>query len=45
MFDEEGALQLERRLLREMQETEIRIKRAGLSAGGRRPLRFYRGEE
>ncbi|MGN7161472.1 hypothetical protein [Sphingomonas sp. SAFR-052] len=45
MFDEEGAGRLERRLLREMQETEIRIKRAGLGAGGRRPLRFYRGEE
>lgn len=43
--DAQGASALERMLLREMQETEKRIKAAGLGAGGRRPLRFYRGEE
>lgn len=41
----QGASALERLLLREMQDTEKRIKAAGLGAGGRRPLRFYRGEE
>jgi hypothetical protein len=44
-LDEHGAPALERRLLREMQETEKRVKLAGLSAGGRRPLRFWRGDE
>lgn len=36
---------LERLLLAEMLETEKRVKVAGLGAGGRRPLRFYRGEQ
>lgn len=40
----QGASALERMLLREMQDTEKR-KAAGLGAGGRRPLRFYRGDE
>lgn len=44
-FDEHGGQALERMLLREMQETERRVKIAGLSAGGRRPLRFWRGDE
>ncbi|MBB3348397.1 hypothetical protein [Sphingomonas sp. BK069] len=43
--DENGAAALERMLLREMQDTEKRIKKAGLGAGGRRPLRFWRGDE
>lgn len=45
LHNAQGALALERMLLREMQDTEKRIKAAGLGAGGRRPLRFYRGEE
>ena len=45
LHDAQGAAALERMLLREMQDTEKRIKAAGLGAGGRRPLRFYRGEE
>lgn len=42
---EHGAPALERRLLQEMLIAEKKVKRAGLSAGGRRPLRFYRGED
>jgi hypothetical protein len=45
IHDQKGATALERMLLREMQDAEKRVKAAGLSAGGRRPLRFYRGEE
>jgi hypothetical protein len=45
IHDAQGASALERMLLREMQDTEKRIKAAGLGAGGRRPLRFYRGDE
>lgn len=45
LHEVQGASALERMLLREMQDTEKRIKAAGLGAGGRRPLRFYRGEE
>lgn len=37
-------LELERKLLREMLLTEKTIKKQGLGAGGRRPLRFWRGE-
>ncbi|UYY76810.1 hypothetical protein [Sphingomonas sp. R1] len=44
-FEEQGSRALERKLLAEMQETEKRVKLAGLSAGGRRPLRFWRGDE
>ncbi len=36
--------ELERRLLREMLATEQVVKKAGLGSGGRRPLRFWRGE-
>lgn len=45
IFEEKGPLELERALLREMLATERRVKAAGESAGGRRPLRFYRGDE
>jgi hypothetical protein len=38
------AVALERLLLAEMLATERRIKAAGLGAGGRRPLRFWRGD-
>lgn len=34
---------LERRLLHEMLQTENAVKKQGLGAGGRRPLRFWRG--
>lgn len=44
-FEQHGAKALERRLLKEMQETERRVRLAGLSAGGRRPLRFWRGDD
>ncbi len=40
-----NAASLERMLLREMLETERRVKKAGLGGGGRRPLRFWRGDE
>jgi hypothetical protein len=35
---------LERMLLREMLVTEQRVKKQGLGSGGRRPLRFWRGD-
>lgn len=38
------ALDLERQLLREMLVTEQTVKKQGLGSGGRRPLRFWRGE-
>lgn len=37
-------LDLERSLLREMLVTEQAVKKQGLGSGGRRPLRFWRGE-
>lgn len=37
-------LDLERKLLREMLVTEQTVKKQGLGSGGRRPLRFWRGE-
>lgn len=42
--DAEGALALERIILQGMREGEADAKRRGLSSGGRRPLRFWRGE-
>jgi hypothetical protein len=44
-LENNSADDLERMLLREMLETERRVKKAGLGAGGRRPLRFWRGDE
>lgn len=38
------AADLERCLLREMLTTERAVKNAGLGSGGRRPLRFWRGD-
>ena len=44
-FMKEGSrLDLERKLLREMLVTEQAVKKQGLGSGGRRPLRFWRGE-
>lgn len=43
-LEERDALDLERLVLAEMLATEKTVKAAGLSAGGRRPLRFWRGE-
>jgi hypothetical protein len=37
-------LDLERKLLKEMIVTEQAVKKQGPGAGGRRPLRFWRGE-
>jgi hypothetical protein len=39
-----GAVELERLLLREMLQKEAEVKQKGLGGGGRRPLRFWRGE-
>lgn len=38
------SIELERLLLSEMLQTERAMKKAGLSNGGRRPLRFWRGD-
>ena len=40
----EGAVALERLIIAGMRETERDAKRRGLGSGGRRPLRFWRGE-
>jgi len=42
--DEHGEDSLERLILSGMIETERRVKKAGLGSGGRRPLRFWRGD-
>ncbi|KAA9019610.1 hypothetical protein [Sphingobium limneticum] len=44
MWAEHGALALERHILAGMRETERDVKARGMGAGGRRPLRFWRGE-
>ncbi|MCD2323059.1 hypothetical protein LQ953_03405 [Sphingomonas sp. IC-56] len=44
LVEREEALALERLILAGMRETEHDIKARGLSGGGRRPLRFWRGE-
>lgn len=43
IFDRKGHLALEKVILEDMLKEEHRVKAAGLSAGGRRPLRFWRG--
>lgn len=43
-MNEGDRFELERQLLREMLVTEQAVKKQGLGAGGRRPLRFWRGE-
>jgi hypothetical protein len=40
----EGRDALEREIFSDMLRTEARVKRAGLGAGGGRPLRFWRGD-
>lgn len=40
----EGAVALERVVIAGMRQTEADVKRRGLGSGGRRPLRFWRGE-
>ncbi len=40
----EGSAAVERTIIAGMRETEANIKARGLSTGGRRPLRFWRGE-
>ncbi len=42
--DEHGAKSLEQLLMTEMLKTENAVKKAGLGSGGRRPLRFWRGD-
>lgn len=42
---EHGDLELERLVLSEMRAAEQRAKKLGIAAGGRRPLRFWRGEQ
>ncbi|MEO7469109.1 MAG: hypothetical protein ABIV36_19000 [Sphingobium limneticum] len=44
MFQELGQLALERHILAGMRATERDAMTRGISAGGRRPLRFWRGE-
>ena len=44
-LEKHGAAALERKLLQEMLLIEKKVKQSGMSAGGRRPLRFYRGED
>lgn len=39
-----GSLQLEREILAGMRNDEAAAKRRGIATGGRRPLRFWRGE-
>lgn len=43
-FEAHGAAALERLILEGMMATERAVKKQGLSAGGQRPLRFWRGE-
>lgn len=43
LFQEQDAATLERTILDDMLRTEREVKKAGLGAGGRRPLRFWRG--
>lgn len=44
LVEAEGAVALERVVIAGMRETEADVKRRGLGSGGRRPLRFWRGE-
>ena len=44
IHESEGSVALERLIIAGMRETEARVKTQGLSSGGRRPLRFWRGE-
>lgn len=44
LHDSEGSVALERLIIAGMRETEAQVKARGLSSGGRRPLRFWRGE-
>jgi len=43
-FEQHGQKALEKRLLNEMIRKEMAVKKAGMGAGGRRPLRFWRGD-
>jgi hypothetical protein len=45
IYVREGAVALERLIIAGMRETEAQLKANGRSSGGRRPLRFWRGEE
>ena len=44
MHDGDGSVALERLIIAGMRETEAQVKAQGLASGGRRPLRFWRGE-
>lgn len=44
LFDAQGQVAVERAIIAGMRETEADVKARGLSSGGRRPLRFWRGE-
>jgi hypothetical protein len=43
--DAHGEESLERLIMTEMLRTENAVRKAGLGSGGRRPLRFWRGDE
>lgn len=44
LHDSDGSAALERVIIAGMRETEAKVKAQGLASGGRRPLRFWRGE-
>lgn len=44
LLEAEGTAAVERAIIAGMRETEAEVKARGLSSGGRRPLRFWRGE-
>lgn len=44
VVEQDGAVALERLIIAGMRETEADVRKRGLSGGGRRPLRFWRGE-
>lgn len=44
LHDSNGCAALERVIIAGMRETEAKVKAQGLASGGRRPLRFWRGE-
>lgn len=44
VVESDGGVALERIVLAGMRDTEADVKRRGLGSGGRRPLRFWRGE-
>ncbi len=44
IVEEQGDVALERKILTSMREFEVASRKRGITSGGRRPLRFWRGE-